>query len=162
VAPNKLTKTALVGLGNPAHGDDGIGLVVARQVYELLRSKPNVDLLEHAASGFSLLERLVGYQRAVIVDALIDPQAEVGTVTRVEIQQPSDYSFLSFHTAGFHDILTLARIVGLEVPRAIVIYGVAIREPQSFSEDLSAELIARVPQIVEAVAAEELGEQGEK
>jgi len=162
VAPNKPRKTALVGLGNPTHGDDGIGPVVARQVYDLLRCPADIDLLEHAASGFSLVERLVGYQRAVIVDALADAQAEVGTVTQVEIQESSSHSFLSFHTAGFHDILTLARAVGLEVPRAIVMYGIAIREPESFSEDLSAELIAKLPQIVEAVAAEELREQRER
>jgi hydrogenase maturation protease len=143
-------------LGNPAHGDDGIGPVVARHVYDLLPCKANIDLLEHAASGFSLAERLVGYQRAVIVDALTDAQAEVGTVTQVEIQQSSSDSFLSFHTAGFHDILSLARIAGLEVPRAIVMYGITIREPESFSENLSAELAARLPQIVQAVVQEEL------
>ena len=156
VAPNKPGKTALVGLGNPAHGDDGIGPVVARQVYDLLRNPPDMDLLEHAASGFSLAERLVGYQRAVIVDALTDAQAEVGTVTQVDIQEPAGHSFLSFHTAGFHDILALARMVGLEVPRTIVMYGIAIREPVTFSENLSAELAARLPQIVQSVAAEEL------
>jgi len=155
-APNKPGRTALVGLGNPTHGDDGIGPLVARGVYDLLHGKADVDLLEHAASGFSLAERLVGYQRAVIIDALIDAQAEVGTVTQVEIQEPSGYSFLSFHTAGFHDILTLARMAGLEVPRAIVMYGIVIREPETFSENLSAELAARLPQIVEAVVAEEL------
>jgi hydrogenase maturation protease len=125
-------------------------------VYDLLRNSADVDLLEHAASGYSLAERLVGYQRAVIVDALTDAQAEVGTVTQVEIQQPSTSSFLSFHTAGFQDILSLARMVGLEVPGAIVVYGIAIREPESFSENLSPELAARLPQIVQAVAEEEL------
>jgi hydrogenase maturation protease len=155
VAPNKPPRTALVGLGNPAHGDDGIGPVVARQVYDLLRGQADIDLLEHAASGYRLAERLVGYQRAVIVDALTDAQAEVGTVTQVEIQEPSADSFLGFHTAGFHDILTLARVMGLEVPRAIVMYGIVIRQPESFSENLSAELTARLPEIVQAVAEEE-------
>jgi hydrogenase maturation protease len=131
---------------------------VARQVYDLVRGKADVGLIEHAASAFSLVERLVGYQRAVIIDALVDAQAEVGTVRQVEIQEPSGYSFLSFHTAGFHDILTLARMVGLEVPDAIVVYGIAIREPETFCENICAELTAKLPQIVEAVVAEELPE----
>jgi len=155
VGPNRPGKTALVGVGNPSHGDDGIGPVVARQVYDLLRDLADIDLLEHAASGFSLAERLVGYQRAVIVDALTDAQAEVGTVTQVQIREPSSSPFLSFHTAGFHDILTLARTVGLEVPRTIVLYGITIREPETFSESLSAELAARLPQIVEVIAQKE-------
>jgi hydrogenase maturation protease len=156
--PYKSGKTAIVGLGNPTHGDDGVGPVVARQVYDLVRGKADVGLIEHAASAFSLVERLVGYQRAVIIDALVDAQAEVGTVRQVEIQEPSGYSFLSFHTAGFHDILTLARMVGLEVPDAIVVYGIAIREPETFCENICAELTAKLPQIVEAVVAEELPE----
>jgi len=161
VGPNNPGKTALVGVGNPTHGDDGIGPLVARQVYDLLRNKADVDLLEHAASGISLAERLVGYQRAVIIDALIDAHAEVGTVTQVEIPEQSGSPFLSFHTAGFHDILTLARMAGLEVPRAIVVYGITILEPETFSENLSPELAARLPQIVKAVVAEELREHRE-
>ena len=66
---------------------------------------------------------------------------------------------MGFHTAGFHDILTLARVMGLEVPRAIVMYGIVIRQPESFSENLSAELTARLPEIVRAVATEELREK---
>ena len=134
---------------------------MARGVYDLLHPKADVDLLEHAASGFSLAERLLGYQRAVIIDAFIDAQADVGTVTQVEIHEPSSYSFLSFHTAGFHDILALARMAGLEVPRAIVMYGIVIREPETFSENLSAQLAARLPQIVKEVAGEELREHRE-
>jgi hydrogenase maturation protease len=160
--PVKSGKTAIVGLGNPTHGDDGVGPVVARHVCELLGGKANVDFLEHAASAFGLVERLVGYQRAVIIDALTDAQAAVGTVHQVEFLEPSSCSFLSFHTAGFHDILTLARMVGLEVPSTIVMYGIAIKEPESFSENLSAELASRLPQIVEAVAAEELQQQRER
>ena len=152
VAANRTARTALVGLGNTAHGDDGIGPVVARHVYNLLCNSADIDLLEHAASGFSLAERLVGYQRAVIIDALTDAQVEVGTVALVDIQDAPGQSFLSFHTAGFHDILSLARTVGLEVPRTIVVYGIAIREPATFSENLSAELAARLPQIVQAIA----------
>jgi hypothetical protein len=34
-------------------------------------------------------------------------------------------------------------------------YGIVIRQPESFSENLSAELTARLPQIVQAVAEEE-------
>lgn len=159
VTPSKPARTALVGMGNTAHGDDGIGPVVARQVYDLLHCHADVDLLEHAASGFSLAERLVGYQRAVIIDALVNAREEVGTVARVQFPEQSGASFLGFHTAGFHDILALARTLGLEVPASIAVYGVVIREPQTFSENLSAELAEHLPQIVNAVVAEEFRER---
>jgi hypothetical protein len=49
-------------------------------------------------------------------------------------------------------------MAGLEVPRVIAMYGIAIREPASFSEDLSPELMAKLPRIVEAIAQEEFRE----
>ena len=155
-APNKRARTAIVGLGNPSYGDDGIGPAAAQRVYQLLRDRIDCELLEHAASGFRLAEKLVGYQRALIIDALTDPQTEVGTVRRVEFTESSSFPLLDFHTAGFHDILTLAQVAGLEVPTVIVMYGITIREPEGFSENMSAELTVRLPQIAQAIAAEEL------
>jgi hydrogenase maturation protease len=155
-AANKKTRAAIVGLGNPSYGDDGVGLVAARGVYDLVRAQMDCGFIEHEASGFRLAERLVGYQRAVIIDALTDPQAEVGTVTRLEFSQSSPVPLLDFHTAGFQDILALAQMTGLEVPQVVVMYGIAIREPEGFSENLSAALTDRLPQIVQAIAAEVL------
>jgi len=37
-----------------------------------------------------------------------------------------------------------------------VMYGITIREPETFSENLSPELAARLPQIAKALAEEEL------
>ena len=61
----KSARTIVVGLGNPILGDDGVGWRVAQAVQALA---PEADVECQALGGLSLMERLVGYQRAIIVD----------------------------------------------------------------------------------------------
>jgi hydrogenase maturation protease len=156
---NASPRTALVGFGNPFYGDDAIGPVVARRIYESLPQREHIDLLELSTSDFGMMERLLGYQRAVIVDALVDEQAEVGTVRSIELSESSSNGHISPHTGGFGAALALARKLGLGVPAEIALYGVVIREPQSFSDRMSEELEVRLPEIVRTIAtAERLSE----
>ncbi len=145
----------MVGLGNPLHGDDAVGLIVAQSVFEILHRNSDIDLLECPLLDARLAERLVGYQRAVIIDALVDARAKIGTVSRVEVARPSGDPPLSLHTTGFQDVLALAQMVGMAVPEAVQVYGVVIREPRRFHQGLSAELAAKLSEIVGAIAGEE-------
>jgi hydrogenase maturation protease len=153
---NASHQTAVVGLGNPLYGDDAVGLVVAQSVFEILRHKLTVDLLECPVPDARLAELLIGYQRGVIVDALIDAQAKVGTVNRVEATQHPGNPPLSLHTTGFQNILALAQMVGIAVPDDIRIYGIVIRQPRGFFQGLSLTIGRNIPRIVRAIAAEEL------
>lgn len=159
-AADGVRRTAVVGLGNPFHGDDGAGCTVARCVYELLRREQDVDLVESASSGFRLSEHLIGYHRAVIIDTLIDAQGQIGTVKRVEILEGAVVPPVSLHTGGFHEMLALARMAGLVVPSHINMYGIVIREPRAFSETLSDGLAARIPDIARAVTKAEILDRG--
>lgn len=149
-------RTAVVGLGNPLHGDDGVGVAVAQWVFRILRHEFSVDLLEWPILDARLAERLIGYRRAVIVDALTDVRGKVGTVRRVDIAGGSGNPALSLHTAGFHHILALAQMVGMVVPRQIAIYGIVVGKCDEFRQGLSRKIRARVPDIVMNVASEEL------
>ena len=144
-------RTAIVGLGNPFHGDDAVALVVAQSVHQSLGLREAIDLLESSSSGFALAETLMGYQRAVIIDALVDPCAEVGAVKRLDVSECYGQALLSPHTSGFREGLAMGRAVGLQVPFAIALYGIVIREPQCFAEGLSRELESRLPTIVASI-----------
>lgn len=149
-------RTAVVGLGNPLRGDDGVGVTVAQWVFRILRRELSVDLLEWPVLDARLAERLIGYGRAVIVDALIDAKAKPGTVRRVEIAGCSGNPALSLHTTGFRHILALAKMVGMTVPRRIAVYGVVIQESEDFRQGLSCRIRARVRDIALDIASEEL------
>lgn len=150
-------KAALVGFGNDLHGDDAIGLIVARHIYDYLEDREAIDLLELSSSDFVVMERLIGYGRAVIVDALVTEEAEVGRVTRVDLPESSGYCCGSPHAGGLSAALGLARKLGLAVPSPIAVYGIGIRQPPSFADSLSEELAARIPEIVESITRAEAG-----
>ncbi|MBL1173469.1 MAG: hydrogenase maturation protease, partial [Chloroflexi bacterium] len=76
-------KTIVIGLGNPILGDDGVGWKVAQEISRQLPvtdSQSPVEIDCAALGGLSLMERLVGCQRAILVDALETGQGPEGSV----------------------------------------------------------------------------------
>ncbi len=86
-APETHATGVIVGVGNTLCGDDGAGPTVARRVWELLPERENWETLELCCSALDVIERLAGYRRAVIVDALVDWDAPAGTVVRVSMDE---------------------------------------------------------------------------
>jgi hydrogenase maturation protease len=150
-------RTLIVGFGNSYCGDDGIGPAVARLLHASLGPQAAADLLELSSSAIELVERLAGYGQAVIIDALVDEDDALGTVKRLELVAGRAIPGLGFHTAGLGSALALAGALGMEIPAAVRLYGVVIREPRVFTESLSGELTARLPGIVREIAAAESG-----
>ena len=93
-------RTLVVGLRNPILGDDGVGWRVADEVArQLTHSQVEVDTL--ALGGLSLMERLVGYDEVIIVDAIQTDGGQIGTVSRFNLQEMPDLS--AGHTTAVHD-----------------------------------------------------------
>ena len=63
-------KTLVLGLGNPIVTDDAVGLRVAQALKPLLTHCPDIDISEDHWGGLRLMERMVGYNRAIIIDAI--------------------------------------------------------------------------------------------
>jgi hydrogenase maturation protease len=148
-------RTLIVGFGNPYCGDDGIGPAAARLLHASLGPHARADLLELSSSALELVERLAGYREAVIIDALVDEDEALGTVKPLELIAGRAIPGLGFHTAGLGSALALAGALGMEIPPAVRLYGIVIREPRVFTESLSGELAARLPGIVQEIAAAE-------
>ncbi len=154
-APATNRKTVIVGFGNPYCGDDGVGPAAARSLHQTLGADPGVDLLELSTSALELVESLAGYEVAVIIDALVDEDAPLGTVKPLQLVAGRAIPGLGFHTAGLGSALALARALGMEAPETVRVYGIVIREPRIFTESLSGELAAKLPEIVRCIAAAE-------
>ena len=116
---------------------------------------PSLSLLELSSSALELVERLAGYQRAVIIDALVDEDEPLGTVKPLALVAGRAIPGLGFHTAGLGSALALAGAVGMEIPAVVKLYGVVIREPRVFTESLSGELASQLPAIVRTILAAE-------
>ncbi len=166
-----MTKTLIIGLGNPILGDDGVGWHVAEEVKRrvadrewpmansetaaddgkhpsAISQQPSaIEVDFHAGGGLSLMERLVGYDRAVIVDALWSGRP-AGGVSCSRLDDLPDFS--SAHTSAAHDTslqnaLRLGRMMGAHLPEGILVVGVEAQSVYDFGEILSPPVAEAVP-----------------
>lgn len=138
--------TLVVGLGNPILGDDGVGWRVIDELDEL--DHQGASLQQACVGGVSLMELLVGYRRAIIVDAIIDPQDAPGTVWRkplsaVETRVASHLD--STHDAPLPAAIEAGRALEAELPSEIEVVGIVIERGDVFGEQLSDVIAAAVP-----------------
>jgi hydrogenase maturation protease len=145
-------KTLVLGLGNPILKDDSVGLRVAQQLRPLLLDEPDIEIDEDYWGGLRLMERMVGFDRAIIIDAIFTG-AEPGTIHRLS---PGDVP--TQHSASAHDVnlptaLEIGRLAGAHLPKSedIILIGVEAVDVQTFDETLSPEVEASLPLAVEAV-----------
>jgi hydrogenase maturation protease len=152
-------RTLILGLGNPILSDDAAGLQAARQLYELVGGD-DVDLVEAAVAGMQTVQLLSGYDRAVVIDVVQD-EARVGEVWRLDSAELEDVSSTSSHGIGVGQALRLARLMGLPVPDQILIYAIAAADTTTFGESLTPRLGQALPTIVRRIAADLAGAAGQ-
>ena len=77
-----LPPTLVLGLGNPVLGDDGIGCRVAQALGGAAEDlEAEIDTCEKG--GLSLMERMLGYRRVILIDALTTGEGPRGRVTTI-------------------------------------------------------------------------------
>lgn len=146
-------KTIIIGLGNPILGDDGIGWKVAEQVKQQLASDSPVDVEFLSLGGISLMEHLIGYERAILIDAVTSDQ-EIGSVIVSNLNEMPDYS--AFHITSVHDTslqnaLKLGRLMGAKLPEDVTIVGIASKHIYDFSDELSPPVMESIPKAIRIV-----------
>lgn len=145
----------VIGLGNPILGDDGFGWVVASELESRLALRnPSVEIEYASLGGLSLMERLVGYDGAILIDTIQLGQKPAGTLYRLPFAELPDYS--AGHTASSHDTtlraaLQVGRSLGAHLPETIWVVGVESNNTYDFSDELSPTIAANVPIAVEFV-----------
>ena len=151
-------RTLVVGLGNPILGDDGVGWRVAETVRaSLLASNGHgrhVEVECFALGGLSLMERLVGYERAIIADAIQTSDGEPGNIYCLSLDDLPDLS--AGHTTAAHDTslqtaIRLGRAMGAVLPHEISLVGIEARRVFDFSEELSPAVAGAVPRAAQII-----------
>lgn len=145
-------QTLIIGIGNPYRRDDGIGHAVIRELACL--ELENVCLCEHSGEGSSLMEMWEGYDRVILVDAVLSG-AEPGTIYRLEAHhQPIPASFFHYSTHAFSlaEAVELSRALGT-LPEEMIIYGVEGAD-FGYGEGLSPQVEAALEALVRQIAAD--------
>jgi hydrogenase maturation protease len=154
--------TLVIGLGNPILGDDGVGWRVIEALEDRLavddaarRASGPVELDRVAVGGLSLMERLVGYDRVILVDAVLGPGVE-GAVTSSSLEETACRlagHLDSAHDAPLREALSAGRTLGAHLPDDITVIGVAVRQVDMFGERMSLQVAEAVAPAVEAILA---------
>ena len=156
MAGSSLSNTLILGLGNDILFDDGVGLLAARRVAELVGDA--ADVVEASVATIDLLSIMSGYDRVVIVDAFLSPDMPPGTPVRATAQDlPKGFGYRSFHTLTFSEVLELGDWLGVAMPSEVVIHGLAVDETTTFGETLSPRVAEVWQQWAEEIARVEFG-----
>lgn len=73
-------KTALLGFGNPARSDDGVGCYVIQKIQEKFQGQQGLTVLDMGTSAFEVLFQLKGNERILFVDGVINTGEPDGTL----------------------------------------------------------------------------------
>ena len=159
--------TLVVGLGNPILGDDGIGWWVVDALEARLATDErargmagDLELDRVAVGGLSLMERLVGYERVLLVDAILGGEMP-GTVSVGALAETVCH--LAGHLDSAHDVslpeaLSTGRALGARLPDDITVVSVAVRDVDHFGEHLSPDVAGAV-EVAVARVLDALGSQ---
>jgi hydrogenase maturation protease len=145
-------RTLIFGLGNPLIADDSVGLRVVEELKPRLAGRADVEVSEDYWGGLRLMERMIGFDGAIVVDA-IQTGAAPGTIHRLTPDGIATQRSASAHDVNLATALEFGRQAGARLPenRHIRLVGVEAEDILTFGERLTPAVQAAVPRAVEAV-----------
>jgi hydrogenase maturation protease len=145
-------KTLVIGLGNTILSDDGAGIYAAQKIAEKCIDLADIDVVETSLGGIGLLEVMTGYDRVIILDAILTRRNTPGTIYELGLgdlgdpSQSTNQHFLDVRTS-----VELGRKIGFSMPQTIIIFCVEIKDNTTFSEKLTLEVEQALPFLIDRV-----------
>ncbi|MDH7517145.1 MAG: hydrogenase maturation protease [Candidatus Thermoplasmatota archaeon] len=148
-------RTIILGIGNPLLGDDGVGIRVAKELRKHVKD-PDVEVDETTTGGINLLDQIIGFDKAILVDTIKDKSMRNGEIKRLTLGDLSSYHSFNPHDVGLPEACKLAKRLGeTRIPHDITIFGIAVNKMQyEFWEGLSEEISKTVPKTVDMIMSE--------
>lgn len=145
-------KTIIIGLGNPLVTDDSVGLRVVEQLKSRLADRADVEVSEDYWGGLRLMERMIGFDRAIVVDA-IQTGAQPGTIHLLTPDSIPTQRSASAHDMNLSTALAFGRKADMHLPEDnhIRLVGIEAEDVLNFGEQCTPAVQAVIPQAVEAV-----------
>lgn len=149
----------VVGLGNPVLGDDAVGWRVAEEVERRLSAAGgrgwDVEVDRLSVGGLALMERIVGYDRVVLIDAALDgrPPGTIRVCTLADVEGRLSGHLDSAHDATLCAALDLAVRLGAQVPDDLRVVTVSARRVLEFDEQMTRPVAAAVEPAADEVMA---------
>ncbi len=142
--------TRIIGIGNQARGDDGVGLVAAARLRELLPD--TVAVHQHSRDGASLILLWEPGDDVILIDAVMSGAAP-GTLHERDLLAsplPAGMTAVTTHALGIREGVELARLMH-RLPASLRFIGVEGRD-FGLGQGLSAAVTSALEELVAAMA----------
>jgi len=145
-------KTLILGLGNPRITDDSVGRRVVAELRPLLEGRDGIEVDEDYWGGLRLMERMEGYDRAVVIDA-IQTGGDPGTIHHLAVESIPTQRGASAHEVNLPTALAFGRQHGLALPRDenILLVAIEAEDILTFGETCTPAVQAAIPRTVQYV-----------
>jgi hydrogenase maturation protease len=139
-------RTLVLGLGNEIAGDDGIGVLAARELRKQLAGA--ADVVESSASGMGLLELFIGYERALVIDSVKTGRTSPGTIRELSLAEVGRVVSPSLHQTGIPELAAVGEQLGLGFPADVRVLAIEVVDPYTMGAQLSPPVAAALPELV--------------
>ena len=143
----KKNRVLILGLGNPILSDDGVGLLLTKNLEGKI---PGVDVASITLAGLELLDILAGYDHVFLIDAATGTGGGPGEMKEISDGTGALHLFTS-HGVNFFEILKIGRDSGLKMPEPAVVFGIEIGNATDFGTSLSPALLSALPTLEKAI-----------
>ncbi len=137
-------------------GDDGVGIRVVRTLRQRLHSRTDLDFKELSVGGLRLVEEMLGYKEAIIVDSVESSIEQVGQIQEFTpdkfkaTEQPASPHVTNFATA----FELYKKLEPGEIPDKVRIFTIGISPDFTFREGLSPPVQEAASRLVGAICQE--------
>lgn len=151
---SKNKKVVIIGVGNILLKDEGIGIHATEHLKRLYDFPSNVEIVDGGVGGLNLLPYMERAENLIIIDA-VQANAEPGAIFRFT---PKDISTkvkykTSLHEMGLQEVFAIANATGKRCPKTVII-GIQPKDISSYGMELTAEVEAKLPDILNMVVSE--------
>ena len=149
-------RTLILGIGNPILGDDGVGFHIAQKLANSIKDD-NIEVKDAGMDGLNLLELIVGYDKVIIIDAIMAENGEVGETYRFgpEIIASTVHPTTSPHHANLATAIEIGKkYLAEQMPGEVVVFAVAVEEVTRVTEEMTVKVEEAVPVAVNLILEE--------
>nr|MDO8081810.1 hydrogenase maturation protease [Candidatus Freyarchaeota archaeon] len=143
-------RTVIIGVGNLLLGDEGVGIHVVEELNK--RDLPaNVEVVDGGTGGVTLLNLMEGADKVIIVDAILGG-CKPGEIYVLDVDRlmKGVVKFFSLHEMDLLSALRIGKELG-KLPLELVVVGVEPKNYKEHSMDLSPEIKAVVPKVIDVI-----------
>jgi hydrogenase maturation protease len=143
-------KTVVIGIGNPLLKDDRAGIEVAERI-EHMNLDLDVEILHTV--GFEVLDKVLGFDRAIVVDACQLGHAP-GTVLNLELADiAADHVLMGSHAGTLMGTLKAGHTVFPDImPKKISIVLIEVENAMEFGRECTPLVAKAVDHVVKMIS----------